>query len=465
MARITWHETPLPPGFPGRLEIGASDETLSPTDRETFLDASGSFYSRDEIESVIRPGFATSQLETIERVIFEHQEIFDCAAAKTKSGTWNVWIVPADSQKGEPIDFRDHLDENLPNLEFGVACIPRLPLTRDGQLDHNALPPPTRERQLARPSSTEEPTAAPLSEDDKLASILSRALGGRDLDSDTSITDSATKPRVAQHLYETLQRAGYAEAQLEDFQRAFTARSLRREWRSRQSASEGKWNPLKPLRAAGSAPPVIVFHDESGSAELYRELTLQLGEEQPVYAVTARGIANPAEPIEITELADTYARAIRQFDSEGPYRLLGFGFGGILAFETARRLIGENQEIEFLGLLATEPPRANRGLSGGFRKLFGKKSPPTPRPGDSALVTAHRQAAFRHKIQTLDVTTHIFLPEDDFLPVEDAQSDWTEICDDARFYQIPCTPVDLLEEPAVSAIAEAITNLLEADPD
>lgn len=463
VARITWHDTPLPPGFPGRLEIGSAEGTLTPTDRETFLDASGSFYSRNEIESVIRPGFATSRLETIERVVFEHREIFDCAVARTDSGTWNVWIVPADSQRGEPIDFRDHLEENLPDLKFAVACIPRLPLTPDGQLDRNALPPPTRERQLARPSPNEDTPSAPPSEEAKLASILSRALGGRELDSDTTITDSATKPRVAQHLHETLQRAGYADAQLEDFQRVFSVRSLRREWRSRQSAGEGEWNPLKPLRAAGAAVPLIVFHDYPGTAELYRELTLQLGEEQPVYAITARTITNPTESIDVADLATTYARAIREFDDGGPYRLLGFGFGGMLALETARRLIHQGQEIEFLALLATEPPRTSRGLTGGFRRIFGKKSPPTPRPGDSAIVTAHRQASFRHKVESLDITTHIFLPEEDFPAVEDAQNDWTEICDDARFYQIPCAPADLLEEPAVSAIAETITNLLDEE--
>ncbi len=460
VARITWHDTPLPPGFPGRLEIGSTEGTLTPTDRETFLDASGSFYSRNEIESVIRPGFATSRLETIERAVFEHREIFDCAVASTDSGTWNVWIVPADSQRGEPIDFRDHLAENLPDVEFAVACIPRLPLTADGQLDRDALPPPTRERQLARPSPTEETPSSPPSEEAKLASILSRALGGRELDSDTSIPDAATKPRVALHLHETLQRAGYADAQLEDFQRVFSVRSLRREWRSRQSAGDGEWNPLKPLRAAGSAVPLIVFHDYPGTAELYRELTLHLGEDQPVYAITARTNSNPAESVDVADLATSYGRAIRQFDGEGPYRLLGFGFGGILALETARRLVDEGQGIEFLALLATEPTRASRGLTGGLRKFFGKKSPPTPRPGESAITTAHRQAAFRHRLGEFDITTHIFLPEENFPAIEDAQNDWTEICDDARFYQIPCAPADLLEEPAVSAIAEAITNLL-----
>ncbi len=457
VARITWQGQPLPPGLAGTLETGSSEDTLIPTDREAFLDTTGTFYPRNELEATLRPGSPTSRLETIERVVFAHREIFDCVLASTDPDSWNLWIVPADSQRGEPIDFRDHLKSHLPTLEFSVACIPRLPLDPEGRIDHASLPTPTKEPTRPETADPEEPRK-PRGEDEELASILSRALGGRALDASSSIPDGGTKPHVAKHLFETCQKAGHPAARLEDFTRTFTAKSLLREWRTRKD--ESKWEALTALRAAGSLPPIVCFHDFPGSVDLYRELTLHLGEDQPVYAVTARGVTEPsAAHRELREMATAYAAAIRQFDSEGPHRLIGFGFGGLLAIETARLLLESGQEVPLIVTLATEPPRAETGLTSTFKRLLGKNKPPAPKPGDTTIATANRQALARHTFDPLDVTIHAFLPETNFPTLTDVQKNWEPITEDPRFYQVPCAPGDLLEEPAVTAIAEAITKL------
>ncbi len=457
VARITWQGQPLPPGLAGILETGSSEQTLIATDREAFLDAAGTFTPRNELEATLRPGSPTSRLETIERVVFAHREIFDCVLASTDPDSWNVWIVPADSQRGEPIDFRDHLRSQLPGPDFSVACIPRIPLDPQGRIDHAALPAPTKEPARPKSADPEEPRK-PRSADEQLASILSRALGGRTLGGSSSVPDGSTKPHVAKHLFETCQKAGYPAARPEDFTRTFTAKSLLREWRTRKE--ESKWEALTALRAAGSLPPIICFHDFPGSIELYQELTLHLGEDQPVYAVTARALTEPSTAHrELAEMATAYAAAIREFDSEGPHRLIGFGFGGLLAIETARLLLESGQEVPLIVTLATDPPRAETSLTSTFKRLLGKKKPPAPKPGDTATATANRQALARHTFEPLDVTIHAFLPETNFPSLAELQKNWDPITADPRFYQVPCAPEDLLEEPAVTAIAEAITKL------
>ncbi len=457
VARITWQGKPLPPGFAGQLEVGASEDTLLDSGREAFLDDTGTFYPRNELEATLRPGTPTSRLETIERAILAHAEIFDCVLAPGEADVWNVWIVPADSQRGEPMDFRDHLGKHVPDLEFAVACIPRLPLDSGGQLDSSALPKPTREAAPTRAADPEEPQK-PRGEDEKLRSILSRALGGRAIQNDTSISDGSTKPHVAKHLHETCERTGYPIARLADFQRTFTVKSLLREWRARKTA--GKWEPLTALRAAGSLPPLVCFHDFGGGSDLYRELTLQLDPEQPVYAVTARATIEPdAAHKDVLEMAIAYAEAIRGFDAEGPHSLVGFGFGGILAIETARLLLESGREVALIVTLATEPPKPVGGLATTFAKLLGRKKDPAPRPGDSRIATANRLAAAHHRVEPLDVKIHAFLPELDFPTLADVQKGWDAISDEVQIYQVPCAPADLLEEPAVTAIADALTKL------
>lgn len=52
--------------------------------------------------------------------------------------------------------------------------------------------------------------------------------------------------------------------------------------------------------------------------------------------------------------------ALRQHQARGPYRLAGWGGAGLLAHEMAYRLIGADERIGFLGLVATPFPEASR---------------------------------------------------------------------------------------------------------
>jgi phthiocerol/phenolphthiocerol synthesis type-I polyketide synthase D len=53
-----------------------------------------------------------------------------------------------------------------------------------------------------------------------------------------------------------------------------------------------------------------------------------------------------------------YRALIRDIQPEGPYHLLGWSFGGCLAYEVARQLTQEGQGVGFLGLIDTILPAA-----------------------------------------------------------------------------------------------------------
>jgi len=59
--------------------------------------------------------------------------------------------------------------------------------------------------------------------------------------------------------------------------------------------------------------------------------------------------------------ARAYIDALRVFDAAAP-TAVGYGFGGMVAFEMARLLIEANAEVPLLVLLASEPPAANSAL-------------------------------------------------------------------------------------------------------
>jgi arthrofactin-type cyclic lipopeptide synthetase C len=47
---------------------------------------------------------------------------------------------------------------------------------------------------------------------------------------------------------------------------------------------------------------------------------------------------------------------IRSVQPHGPYRLAGWSFGGLLAYEVAQQLLGLDEAVAFVGLLDTYAP-------------------------------------------------------------------------------------------------------------
>lgn len=109
---------------------------------------------------------------------------------------------------------------------------------------------------------------------------------------------------------------------------------------------------LVELRRGGSAPPLFLVHPAGGHVYIYRELALSLPEDQPIYAIKARGLDALATCFSsIEEMAAHYVNVIRAFRPEGPYYLGGSSFGGVVVYEMAQILTAQGHHMPFLGLL------------------------------------------------------------------------------------------------------------------
>jgi thioesterase domain-containing protein len=66
----------------------------------------------------------------------------------------------------------------------------------------------------------------------------------------------------------------------------------------------------------------------------------------------------PAEPqlITVQGKASRVIRTIRAVQSSGPYSLIGCDSGGLVAYEIAIQLLGEDEEVGFLGMIRTRVP-------------------------------------------------------------------------------------------------------------
>jgi thioesterase domain-containing protein len=116
----------------------------------------------------------------------------------------------------------------------------------------------------------------------------------------------------------------------------------------------GSGSPVVALKATGARPPLFCVHPAGGGAFCYLALSRAVGQDQPFYAFQAPGLDDGQMPQESVEaLASFYLEAVRRVQPTGPYHLGGWSFGGLVAFEMARRIVAQGEEVASLVLIDT----------------------------------------------------------------------------------------------------------------
>ncbi|WP_084337169.1 type I polyketide synthase [Actinomadura oligospora] len=102
---------------------------------------------------------------------------------------------------------------------------------------------------------------------------------------------------------------------------------------------------VRPLKPSGDRRPIFIAHPAGGTTACYRQLVDLLGDDQPVYGLERFDDAPP-----VGERAARYVRHLVEAQPEGAFRLAGWSFGGVLAYETARQLREAGRDVEFVAL-------------------------------------------------------------------------------------------------------------------
>jgi acetoacetyl-CoA synthetase len=112
---------------------------------------------------------------------------------------------------------------------------------------------------------------------------------------------------------------------------------------------------LKPGRAA---PPVFMVPGAAGSVLQIAPLAAAMTIPAPVYAIKPRGIEQGETPCDtLVEMAEHAIAVMTKAHPAGPYLLIGYSAGGLVALEAARRLAAAGREVPLLVLLDTYPSR------------------------------------------------------------------------------------------------------------
>jgi thioesterase domain-containing protein len=117
---------------------------------------------------------------------------------------------------------------------------------------------------------------------------------------------------------------------------------------------------LVPIQPKGSKPPLFLIHGAGGDVLWgYANLAHHLPPDQPLYGIKSRGQIGLEEFGRLEDMARCYLEAVRQHQPRGPYYLGGYCFGGNVAYEMARQLCAQGEQVALVALLDSAP--SNRG--------------------------------------------------------------------------------------------------------
>ncbi|HEY6168610.1 MAG TPA: alpha/beta fold hydrolase, partial [Verrucomicrobiae bacterium] len=297
------------------------------------------------------------ELGEIESTLSRHPAVRACvvtAHAGVADGkelaAYFVSDAPTPPTAGE---LSEHLRQSLPDYMIPAAFVPlvSLPLNANGKVNRRALPSPDRTT-----VATTRRFIAPRDElETALTKIWEEVLGIQPLGVEDHFFDLGGHSLMAVRLIARIEKTIGRRLPVAAIFQSPTVAQLAGVLRAEKPAATG--SSLVEIQPNGSKPPLFFVHGVGGGMFWgYTNLSRHLGLDQPVFAFNSRGVNGQEEFASIEEMAAQYVADLRAFRSHGPYCLGGYCFGGNVAYEMARQLEAQGEDVALLALLNCAPP-------------------------------------------------------------------------------------------------------------
>jgi amino acid adenylation domain-containing protein len=298
------------------------------------------------------------ELGEVEVAVRELEGVQD--ALVTTIGDRLICYVVGDRQQLSGARLREQVSLRLPEYMVPslVVWLESIPLTANGKADRSALPAP--EEGALRPADR---IAARDGLEVELVSLWEELLGVSPIGvADDFFALGGSSLQVIRMLGRVTRRYGVELPVAVMFAGGATVERLAVE--IRHGDLPRRWSPVVAIRSSGDPPPLFCLPPAVGNALSYVDLARHLPSEQPVYALQAAGLDPGQEPFaDLAEAAAAYSAAIRDIQREGPYHLVGYCVGSVVAVAVAQRLAAEGAEIGLLAVLDGGPPSLDNGFA------------------------------------------------------------------------------------------------------
>ncbi|HEX8243800.1 MAG TPA: amino acid adenylation domain-containing protein, partial [Longimicrobium sp.] len=295
------------------------------------------------------------ELEEVEQALAAHPAVAEAAAtARGETGAGRrlvaYLVARGGAERPSSAELRAFVRERVPEymVPGAFAWVDALPRTTSGKLDRRALP--EHEGEGPAPGAYVAPRNAV---EQRLAEIWRQVLDVERVGVHDDFFDLGGQSILAMRLVARVRDEVGADVAVAELLQAPTLAEMAAAITTRRDTVR---LPLVPLQTFGTRPPLFLVHPAGGHVVCYRGLATLLAPEQPVYALQPLGVQRGETPIgSIREMAAYYVAAVRQMRPRGPYRLGGWSFGGVVAWEMAQQLAAAGAEVDMLALFDTAP--------------------------------------------------------------------------------------------------------------
>ena len=364
---------PVPIGLPGELFIGGVGVARgylgrTPLTAERFVpdpfaapgarmyrtgdracwQADGTLLILGRIDNQVKIRGYRVELGEVEAVLRRHASVRECLAVVREDRPGDRRLVAYVVGDVTTEELRAHARMNLPDymVPGAFVALAALPETSTGKFNRASLPPPRYE---AAASELDAPADAI---EVQLIHIWEELLGVHPIGTTQDFFELGGNSLLVLHLFAQIRSRLNCDLPLATIVAGATVRQMASAIREVRATSIPAGS-IVPLQPHGTLPPLFCVHPAGRGVNNYLQLVRHLGSQQPVFGITDQG-EDLARPVEV--IASEHIRAIRSVQPEGPYHLLGWSFGAVVAYEMAVQLERLGQRVAFVGLMDTMEP-------------------------------------------------------------------------------------------------------------
>jgi acyl carrier protein len=331
------------------------------------------------------------ELGEVEAALAQHPAVEEAVVLAAGTGGDKELVAYVAGRTAEPLEeeLRRYLQDRLPGYmqPAVIEQLESLPRLASGKPDRRRLPEAERGKRRGK----EGYLAPRLLMQQQLVQIWEELLEPRPIGIRDSFFDLGGNSLLAAQLVGRIEQVHGKRLALSALFARPTVEQLAEALQEEGNAGEGKARAL-PVQAGGSRRPFFFLHgDWTGGAFYCFALARACGPEQPFYVLEPYAFSEREGAPALEAMAAAHIEAMRGVQARGPYRLGGFCNGGLLAYEMARQLEREGEQVEFLGLLNPSEPIQYSTLRAVCERVHQVIRPGSRRPADLYLRARHAQ--------------------------------------------------------------------------
>ena len=259
-----------------------------------------------------------------------------------------AYVKPRAGTAPTVAQLRGHIADLVPSymVPQAIMLLDVLPLSPVGKVDRKALPEPV--------FGTEHGYRAPAGPTESaVCAAFADVLGVDTVGADDGFFDLGGNSLLATKVVAQLRTAGIEMPVQLMFAESTPAGIARQLDEAAGDTLAIAMQPLLPIRPVGRSqvPPLFCVHPAIGLSWCYAGLLAHLPGDRPVYGLQAPHITGAANHPTIRAAAEDYVAHIRSVQPSGPYHILGWSLGGLIAHEIAVQLQEAGERVAVLAMM------------------------------------------------------------------------------------------------------------------